>query len=162
MSPETTPTREGKNRKSFRLKVEILERAMDSGNIPENLRNIKLLKELAAWEDKTLGLTAWSSANVHSRNGHNPDLVKRWVEVRRRIALIMPHRRTGRTLRESQKQEITLRSEVKVLLLQNEALLVLEERYQKQLRMAARDLDAANDRLRSAGLATVPATFQVP
>lgn len=162
MSPETTPTREGKNRKSFRLKVEILERATDSGNISENLRNIKLLKELAAWEDKTLGLTAWSSANVHSRNGHNPDLVKRWVEVRRRIALIMPHRRTGRTLRESQKQEITLRSEVKVLLLQNEALLVLEERYQRQLRMAARDLDAANDRLRSAGLATVPATFQVP
>ncbi|WP_342248791.1 hypothetical protein [Sphingomonas sp. OTU376] len=162
MSPETTPTREGKNRKSFRLKVEILERAADSGSIPENLRNIKLLKELAAWEDKTLGLTAWTSANVHSKNGHNPDLVKRWVDVRGRIALIVPHRRTGRTLRESQKQEITLRSEVKVLLLQNEALLVLEERYQKQLRMAARDLDAANDRLRSAGLATVPATFQVP
>jgi hypothetical protein len=67
----------------------------------------------------------------------------------------IPHKRTGRNLSESKKHEISLRSENKVLMLQNESLLVEVENLRKQLRKALNDLERANKILRGHGLATI-------
>lgn len=155
MSSEPAQLREGKNRKSFRLKIEFVEATARSGTIPEFIRDMKLLKDLASWEDEERGFTAWVSENVHSKNGRNPDLAKRWHDVRQQIDRIIPHKRTGRNLSESKKQEISLRSENKVLMLQNEDLLVKVEDLRKQLRKTLSDLERANTSLRGHGLSTI-------
>ncbi|KKW93232.1 hypothetical protein [Sphingobium chungbukense] len=152
MSSEPAQLREGKNGKSFRLKIEFLEATARSGTIPEFIRDMKFLKDLASWEDEERGFTAWTSENVHSENGRYPDLAKRWHDVRQKIDRIIPHKRTGRNLSESKKQEISLRSENKVLMLQNESLLVNVENLRKQLRKALNDLERANKSLRGHGL----------
>lgn len=115
MSSEPAQPREGKNRKSFRLKIEFIEAAERSGTVPAHIRDLKLLKDLASWEDEERGFTAWTSENVHSENGRNPDLAKRWHEVRQKIDRIIPHKRTGRNLSESSVKSAEARREAWVL-----------------------------------------------
>lgn len=160
MPDKVVPVREGSNRKSFRLKIEVLESAADRGVIPEELQKIKLLKDLADWEDDKRGLTSWTSYSVHSKGGLNPGLHQRWIEVRKRFDLILARKRSGKSLAESSRQETVLRSENKVLMIQNEALLVTEEELRKSLRLAGRDLGVANGILSRAGLNPVIATFK--
>ncbi len=160
MSNGTVPAREGSNRRSFRLKIEALEAAANRGVIPKDLQEIVLLKDLAAWNDLERNLTAWTSNNVHSVNGHNPDLHRRWLDVRARIDLILVKKRSGKTLNESKRQERILRSENKVLMLQNAALLSAEEHLLKRLRLARRDLENANRKLVAAGFEPVKSTSE--
>ncbi len=150
--------REGSNRRSFRMKIELLEAAADRGVIPADLRKIMLLKDLAAWEDEARGLTHWSSNSVHSVGGRNPDLHQRWLDVRKRIDLIIGKKRSGKTLAKSKRQELMLRVEIRALLIQNEKLLAKEEELNKRLRQAQRDLKVANDRLATAGVTRIGST----
>ncbi len=158
MPNDVVPVREGSNRRSFRLKIEILEAAADRGVIPEELQAIATLKDLAAWKDEERELTPWTSNNVHSKGGHNPGLHQRWLDVRKRIELMLAKKRSGKTHTESKRQETILRSENKVLMIQNAALLASEEELHKRLRQAQRDLEGANNRLTKAGLKPVQST----
>lgn len=69
--------REGKNRRSLRLKIELLESAVQTGVTTEAMLRLRTAADVAAWVDPGLGLSSWSSPNVTSKEGHYPDLAMR-------------------------------------------------------------------------------------
>ncbi|MFW2350133.1 hypothetical protein [Qipengyuania sp.] len=66
-------------RKSFRLKVELLEKATASGVIPPEYPIIAKVKDLQSWD--TPPLTSWKSFSVAAPGGRNADLRARFDRI---------------------------------------------------------------------------------
>lgn len=66
-------------RKSFRLKVELLEKATTDGVIPPEIPIIAKVKDLQSWD--TPPLTSWKSFSVAAPSGRNADLRARFDRI---------------------------------------------------------------------------------
>lgn len=71
--------KEGPARRSFRLKVEALEKAASDGVVPEDLPVIGNVGDLRTWNDPPM--TSWSSHSVAAPGGPNSDLRFRFDRI---------------------------------------------------------------------------------
>lgn len=143
---------EGKNARSLRRKVELLEAAIDVGKLEPPISDFKSMQDIAAWEDEALGITRWTSPNVTSRNGHYPDLASRLASALARIKLSRLRKVPGRrSIAQARRTEADLIKENKALAVQNDDLLrQLEDASEEQRRLQSR-LMVAHRRLAEAG-----------
>ncbi len=148
MQDDPVAKREGKNRRSLRLKVERLETAVALGERFDWMQGIKNARDVALWIDEEAGLTKWTSPNVTAPNGHYPELAKRLRTILR--AINSPGKGGSAatpTSGEAKQRERQLLDENRSLIRQNADLLRTVDIYREEVALLKSRLEIAQRRL---------------
>jgi len=118
---------EGRSRRSFRLKVEILEQAVVAGSVPPSLPIIGKLDDLRSWADKgNKDLCSWSSFSVAAPGGKNADLRGRFDKIFPSLVELQTgkKKRGPRPPKKTSMEEWLIRDERDALIAQNSDLII--------------------------------------
>lgn len=116
--------KEGPSRRSFRLKVEILEKAAIDGVVPEGVPIIGKVDDLRAWNDPPM--IAWRSFSVAAPSGPNSDLRFRFDKILPTFVMLQTGKakRGRRPPKNMSVEQWLIRDERDALARQNADLLV--------------------------------------
>lgn len=125
--------KEGRSRRSFRLKVELLEMAATDGVVPEGVPIIGKVDDLRVWNDPPM--IAWSSFSVAAPSGPNPDLRARFDRILPTFVKLQTgkFKRGPRPPKNTTVEEWLIRDERDGLVRQNTELLVRVEELESAL-----------------------------
>lgn len=135
-------SKEGQSRRSFRLKVEAIEKAVRENSIPSDIPTLRRIQDVRDWNAPPL--TAWVSYSVAAPKGPNADL-------RARLDAVFPTfvQRQNGTLRKGVRApshadpgEWLASRERDVLLIQNAELLAQVDELNARVRLLQHEREA--------------------